>query len=175
MTLSSKKMKYEYLPLALLVLILAFVAGSELFPEYRKQAWTFLFITFAVISCISSYFLNQNTSAKKHVLLWLGSIAALMTVFVFEYAGIINQNQMAMFILVLLGFATFSSGLYGSLSESCIGLLLLAYAVIMAMVEEYLWVLWLVIALIVIFQVIKIKKRASASALEEDTELTSHL
>mgnify|MGYP003631827481 CR=1 FL=1 len=163
----STKLKFEYLPLALLVLILAFVAGSELFPTYRKQSWTFLFVAFALISCAFSYFSHQTSSFSKHLILWLGALFALMTVFVFEQAGLINASQMAMFILVLLGFATFSSGLYGSVAESGIGLLLLVYAVIMAMLEEYLWVLWVFIVLLVAFQVFRLKKRGKTKALEE--------
>jgi hypothetical protein len=167
----STKFKFEYLPLTLLILIFTLVAGSELYPAYRKHSWTFLFVAFAIISCASSYFSHKSSSFSKHFSLWVGAIAALMTVFVFEQAELINPSQMALFILVLLGFATFSSGLYGSISESGIGLLLLIYAVMMAMLEEYLWVVWIFILLLIIYQLVRFKKRDKSPGREEEKDL----
>lgn len=154
---TATKIKFEYLPLILLVLILGIVAGSELFPEYRKQSWAFLFVAFALISTIYSYFQNKNSNTSKHFFHWLGAFGALMTIFIFEQAGVVSPSQMTLFIIVLLGFTTFSSGLYTSISESGIGILLVVYAVIMALLEEYLWIVWLVIISLTAYQLYRLK------------------
>ena len=87
---------------------------------------------------------NQGQSPSRVILSqlfhWMGLAAALWIMFLFSaQTGRLNNADMGLVSLVLLALATFLVGVHGDWRFAIVGVVLGCIAMLVAVVEQYLW------------------------------------
>ena len=132
----------------LLLLVLAFfaIAASDVSTTSTHKYWTALVVLFGVIAFIADrlhtdHAITDVKSGLTIVLHWLGVFLAMQLVYYFVVSGRIANADNGLTNALILALGAYLFGIHGNWRFIVIGLGLAAATVVVALVEEYLWVL----------------------------------
>lgn len=144
---------------AMLVMSFLGIAATDVSAEDTRPYWALIVVIFAVGSYWyywrkRSHVLGPTRAAVATVLHWGAVLAALQVMNVLIDAGRIDDPSVGLVNGIMLGLGTFLAGVHLNWRMMVIGAVLMGAAVGVALVEEYLWVLFgLAVATIVVLVV----------------------
>lgn len=137
--------------IGLVMLLLAFfaIAGSDVSAKSTQWYWSALVLLFAVVAFVSDRLHTEHDiadikSGLTIALHWLGVFLAIELVHYFVSSGRIANADIGLTNALILALGCFLFGIHGSWRFIVIGAGLAAATWAVALVEEYLWVLFCV-------------------------------
>ena len=128
-----------HLPHALFFCIFGGVVVTELMPQFSNYYWYGLCVLFSLVYAFSGTKQSSHNKVTHHLLHWLGAGIAILIVFMFQYQKLISANQAALFNIVIVGMAAFTDGIRIGFKFSLVGIYLFWLALVLSLIEEYLW------------------------------------
>jgi hypothetical protein len=135
-----------------LVLILLSVVGvgiTNLSPKNSHLYWFCMVAVVAIASIVSGWKQCHDKGKPTKAMLitqsihWGSALGGVLGVYILLNTGSLDYENTGMVILLLLAFSTFLNGLHVGWRFYLAGLFLSGTFVVMAYVEEYIWVLLL--------------------------------
>lgn len=157
---------FEIIFLLLMILSVIGVAITDFSRKYSPLFWFAMVPVFAV-SCLIIEWTRARRSGMSRLsilqtqfLIWLGLLAAVSITYVLLFTGRLNYENTGLVMLLLLALATYFTGLILDYRLCLLGISLATTLLVMALLEEYLWVVVLlgVVAVAVTFHHISKKK-----------------
>ena len=139
---------------ALVLLALAGVVVTNISPLYAHSFWVFMLVVYA---CTSICYGRKSASSLdgglggfvgKQIIHWSGSLTAVLCVYALVRTGTVNYEQAGTIILLILALATFLAGSHVGWRFYILGAFLALITVIMAYVEQYIWLIVVAVCLI---------------------------
>ncbi len=138
----------------LIVLALVGVVVTDVSPSVAHGYWVFTLILYA---CTVIFFGRKSASSEgrlkgfvaKQFMNWTGSIVAILCVYTQVHTGSITFEEAGAFMLIILALATFIAGSHAGWRFYMLGTFLALASVIMAYVEEFMWVIFIIAGLII--------------------------
>ncbi|MBL9060736.1 MAG: hypothetical protein JNK88_12015 [Mangrovicoccus sp.] len=155
--------------IAAILLALAFVAiaASDVSAMRSNGYWLGLVVVFALVS----YGFDRVSSGGRWVDLtaltrtavhWLGVLAAIELVHVFVQAGQMTNADTGLACGLILALGAFTAGAWGNWRMGILGLALGVATAVVALIEQYLWVL-LAVALVAVAVMLLVARMRRAS------------
>lgn len=139
---------------AIVMILLAFIAiaASDVSASGSFHYWLGLIGLYALISLVSQHYFQYKTLAHTSnalalLLHWAGVLAAVLMIFFFVSTGRITNADTGLTNGVILALGTFTAGVRGNWRLMVVGVTLAAATVSVAVVEEYLWILFALVLL----------------------------
>ncbi len=85
----------------------------------------------------------------KYVIHWFGALVAVLCVYTLLHTGRLNQDDVGLVMLLILALATFLAGIHVGWRFFVLGALLALTTVVAAYIEEFMWIIILIAAVIV--------------------------
>lgn len=140
-----------------IILVLAFsaIAASDVAVTGTRMYWTALVAVFGVVALIADRKVwghggQRLRGATAVVLHWLGILLAVQFVFFFVDTGRMANADTGLTNGIVLALGTYLSGIAGNWRLSIVGVALALATLGVAVMEEYLWVLFGIAVLTVI-------------------------
>lgn len=157
-TAPKKRYRPEYILVFLVLLSVVGIALTDVTPSKGFWYWmamapVFCGATIAVgWSRIDRRGISKGKLIWTQVSHWFGYLATIYVVFILSATdtGLLNNVDAGLIALLILAFATFSTGIAANWKISVVGVFLGISVVIVALVEEYIWALLIPLALVVI-------------------------
>jgi hypothetical protein len=134
--------------ISLLLLVLAFlaIAASDVSAASSHNYWVGLVVIFGIASFVldrlhTGHKWTDWRSMVTIIIHWAGVLAAIQLAHLFVAAGRIDNANIGLADGLLLSLGTFTSGAAGNWRMIVIGIALGVATAVVAMVEQYLWVL----------------------------------
>ena len=147
--------------LAGLFLLAAIGIGvTDFTPYYGFWYWLAMVPVFGAASLYTAWSHNLwegtagSTIVRTQVLHWVGAIVAVHLAYLLLRSGRMTNEAAGLVALLTLALATFLSGVYGDWRFCLVGILLGAMVGAAAFVEEFLWLLLIPSAVVVVIGVI---------------------
>jgi len=153
-----KRHTSEFILVLLLLLSVVGIALTDFSPTKGFWYWMAMGPLFcgAAIAIEWSRMNRQGESKGKlvwtQIFHWFGYLITIYLVFILSAPGTgrLNNVDVGLVALLILAFATFSSGITASWRISIVGVFLGIALVAIALLEEYIWVILIPLALIII-------------------------
>lgn len=158
----SVRTPHKFTPLAIIILAIIGVAVTEVSLQYSMIYWASSFVLFGLLFSFQAKVSDQPSNVVQHLLHWSGALIALALVFLFMRSGRLDASQAGSVALLVLALSVFTDGLRIHYRYAVVGVYLFLTTAIMAYVESYLWWFLLISIVVIVFEVIAIK-RASLS------------
>ena len=149
------KFKHELIILALvLVLSLVGIGFTNSSPLKSNLYWGLMTLILAVSATVSGWYKSKRLGQPVGKLLttqivhWSATIIAISAVFLLLKSGRLNFDNTGLVMLIILGLSTFLDGFRLNWYYSFVGVMILSTGVMAAYIEQYLWVLLVISALI---------------------------
>ena len=143
------------------MIALAFIAiaSSDVSVASTHTFWTVLVVLFAAIS-FAAVWMHGNPKyreARSAIIIlvhWLGVFIALQSVYLLVTTGRMANADTGLASGLILALGTFSAGAFGNWKLVVVGLALFGATLVVAVFEEYVWVLFGLALLAVIILVL---------------------
>ncbi len=149
------KLKQEFFILVfVLVLSLIGIGFTNSSPLKSNTYWMLMTLILAVSATATGWYKSKRLGQPARKLLitqtvhWIATIVAIFSVFLLLKSGRLNFDNTGLVMLIILGLSTFLDGFRLNWHYSFIGIMILATGVMAAYVEQYLWILLIISALI---------------------------
>lgn len=135
---------------ALIILAVIGVVVTDISPASAHGFWVGTLIIYActVIFCGRKFAVAQERSLGNFVLQqvihWGGALVAILSVYTMVHTGTLTFSEAGSIMLLVLGLATFLAGLHAGWRFYVLGALLIGATVVMAYIEEFMWIIVLV-------------------------------
>jgi hypothetical protein len=155
--------------IALLVLAMIGVGITNFSPKLSHTYWLGMVVVFGIGALISgrSKVREGETTLKAyvavHLLHWAGSFLAVIGAYTFIGSGIANLEDTGLMILLMLALATYTDGLRIGWRFSLAGLFLGATAVMIAYIDQFMWIALAVGIILLLFGLYWEKQRRRAA------------
>lgn len=138
----------------LIALALVGVVITDVSPSAAHGYWVFTLILYA---CTVIFFGRKSASSEgrlkgfvaRQVINWAGSMVAILCVYTQVHTGSITFEEAGAFMLIILALATFIAGSHAGWRFYVLGAFLALASVIMAYVEEFMWVIFIIAVLMI--------------------------
>jgi hypothetical protein len=126
----------------LLVLAISGAALSQLEDRGGRFYWSALVLIYAAASIGRSWLQARGEGAsawgmiRSQVLHWLGALAAIQIVLLFDYEGITDRGPAADYSLLLLALSTFLAGVHFNWTFLLLGSILAVIAVALGFLDQ---------------------------------------
>ncbi|MCA8880005.1 MAG: hypothetical protein KDA73_08620 [Rhodobacteraceae bacterium] len=157
--------------ISLILLALAFlaIAASDISAGNSHNYWVGLVVIYGIASFIfdrlhTGHKWTDWRSMVTIVIHWAGVLATIQLVHMFVAAGRIDNANIGLADGLLLALGTFTSGAAGNWRMIVIGIALGLATAVVAMVEQYLWVLLGVAVVTVLIVILGSRFRANRRA-----------
>jgi cation transport ATPase len=133
--------------LVLMVLSVVGVGITDLSPKNGHFYWLCMVAVVAIASIISGWKRCQDRGEPTNAMLmeqlihWGATLVAVLAVYVLLNTGSLDYENTGMVVLLVLAFATFLNGIHLGRGFYLAGFFLSVTFVVMAYVEQYIWVL----------------------------------
>lgn len=154
----SVRTPHKFTPLAIIVLAIIGVAVTEVSVEYSMIYWTSAFVLFGILFCFQAKVGDRPSNTVQHLLHWLGALVALALVFLFLHSGRFEASQAGSIALLVLALSVFTDGLRIHYRYAVVGVYLFLTTAITAYVESYLWWFILISLVVIVLEIIAIKR-----------------
>jgi len=157
-SVTKKRHPSEFILIFLLFLSVVGIALTDFSPNKGFWFW----MAMAPVFCIASIIIEWSRMARQgenrgrliwtQVFHWFGYLVTIYLVFLLSSTdtGRLNNVDVGMVALLILSFATFCAGITASWRISVVGVFLGIAVVAIALFEEYIWVVLIPLALIII-------------------------
>ena len=151
MSVLSSKMstldKVIYVTLVLLALL--GMAITNFSPADAHIYWLAMTLVFALGAIVTGWqrVVDKQTKAKfvaSQLLHWGSTFIAVMVVYAFLHSGQIQNETVALIILLILSLSTFLDGIHVGWQFFALGILLAISTVIISYLDEYIWIIALI-------------------------------
>jgi hypothetical protein len=146
---------FEIIFVLLLVLALIGVGITDFSPTHSYWYWFAMAPTFALACLVIEWTHVRNERSpwlgilRAQLLTWAGLLVAVQVVFLLLRAGRLTYESTGLIILLLLALTTFIVGIHLGYQLCLLGGFLAITVLIVAYLEQYVWVLVFVAAIIV--------------------------
>ena len=154
-SLPHKKKSMERVALAVVfILAMLGVGVTDYAPLQSLNYWGAMAIILALSGLIMGWSKAQHLkqpvlqSLRVQIVHWIATGIAVFGIFLLLKAGRLNYEGTGLVLLVVLGLATFLDGYRLNLFFSLVGVFIFALAIMAAYIEEYLWVLLIVMLIL---------------------------
>lgn len=147
------KSKYsiERILLAVVFILAMFGVGvTDYAPLQSLNYWGVMTVILAISGLIMGWSKARHLgkpvlqTLRVQIIHWLATGVAIIGVFLLLKAGRLNYEGTGLVLLIILGLATFLDGYRLNAFFSFVGILIFILAITAAYIEEYLWVLLIV-------------------------------
>ena len=158
---------------AILIILLLLSLGGVTVTNFSAADgygyWLVMIFVFALFAIILGFF---KAKARHHLardLLgvqaahWIGTLFTVIASFSLIQAGLLNEQAAGLVILLLLALATFLDGIRLGWRFSIVGIFLGLTAVIIALIEAFMWIAFL-LAIVIVAATIMFHKRNTRKA-----------
>jgi hypothetical protein len=139
--------------LALVGLAVAGLAVTDFATKYAEYYWLLVIPIFALVSVRiwekRDGFHFDWRLFRQQLFHWLGFLIAIQVVFQLVQTGTIDRNSAGLVSLVLLSLTTYLAGVHFDVVLIFVALLLAIAALMASYVEQYMWIILVVLALII--------------------------
>ena len=149
------KFKYEFIILTfVLILSLVGIGITNYAPLKSNLYWGILALILAVSATVSGWYKSKRLGQPIRKLLtiqlvhWTATIVAISSIFLLLKSGRLTFDNTGLVMLILLGLSTFLDGFRLNWYYSFIGIMILLTGVMAAYIEQYLWILLIISALV---------------------------
>lgn len=140
----------------IIMLIFAFlgVIVTDVWKDGSLNYWRVMSPVFAILSLWLSWYVRKHRKSLSSTTIWheaaqwIGLIGAVYLVSAFVHIGLVSRFQASLQVLVMLALTVFVNGIYTEHSFIIIGLLLGLLAAVIALVNQYLFVIMVPLILI---------------------------
>lgn len=154
-SLPHKKKSMERVALAVVfILAMLGVGVTDYAPLQSLNYWGAMAIILALSGLIMGWSKAQHLkqpvlqSLRVQIVHWIATGIAVFGIFLLLKAGRLNYEGTGLVLLIVLGLATFLDGYRLNLFFSLVGVFIFALAIMAAYIEEYLWVLLIVMLIL---------------------------
>ncbi len=154
-SLPHNKKSMERVALAVVfILAMLGVGVTDYAPLQSLNYWGAMAIILALSGLIMGWSKAQHLkqpvlqSLRVQIVHWIATGIAVFGIFLLLKAGRLNYEGTGLVLLIVLGLATFLDGYRLNLFFSLVGVFIFALAMIAAYIEEYLWVLLIVMLIL---------------------------
>ncbi len=140
---------FEIIFVILMLLSVIGVAITDFSRKLSPWFWFAMVPVFAV-GCLVIEWTRARRSGmsslsilRMQLLIWLGLLVAASITYVLLFTGRLNYENTGLVMLLLLAFATYFTGLILDYRLCLLGISLATTLLVMALLEEYLWVVLL--------------------------------
>ncbi|RAI04185.1 hypothetical protein DLJ53_06980 [Acuticoccus sediminis] len=155
----------------LIGLAFAAIAAADVSPGSTDSAWFFLVGAYALAAFVfdrlhGGYSLTNWSSALPIAFHWIGVLGAVVLVHVYESAGRFDNVETGLGCGLALALGAFTAGVHGNWRMTFIGTALGLATAAVAVLEEYMWVLFVlaVAAIVLMILVERLRRRHRAHA-----------
>ena len=140
---------------ALIVLAVVGVVITDISPTNAHGYWVFTLVAYActVIFCgrklANAQEKNFGRFVVEQIIHWGGSLVAILCVYTLVHTGTITYAEAGAIMLLILALATFLAGSHAGWRFYVLGALLALTTVLMAYIEEFMWIIVLVAIVII--------------------------
>jgi hypothetical protein len=156
---------FEIIFVLLMVLSLIGVGITDFSPARSYWYWFAMAPVFACACLILEWtrFRSEGKSwldiLRTQLLTWFGLLLAVQVVFLLLRGGRLTYESTGLVILLLLALTTFIVGINLGYQLCLVGVFLGLTALVVAYLEQYLWVLLLVALLVVVARLLVLKRK----------------
>lgn len=153
-----------------IMLILAIIS-LILMDMHSTAVWFYsqiLAVCYAVLSLWLFWYLNRGTHKMgvstfwHQIFHWIGLLAALYLVYMFEREGILTAMASGVVTLSMLALTIYLIGIYSDITFVLIGIILAVFAYCLAYVQSYLYIIMIpvvIVAAIIIYSIAHFQRR----------------